>query len=85
MTDTAAGGVNKAQLDRINIGFRELSVTDRDERLAIASATVGRRLSTSKDLTADEASALITALDNAQTLGLPLARWPDDRHHPDVP
>jgi hypothetical protein len=70
--------VNRDQLARMNIGFRELGVEDRAARLRMASGVVGRKLESSTELTTDEASKVISALDDAQTLGVPMPTWPDD-------
>lgn len=73
-----AGAVTTQQLARINASLRDLEITDRDQRLAIASGVVGRKLASAKDMTTDEASALISALDDAHTLGIALPAWTDD-------
>lgn len=70
--DTEAGAVTAEQLARLNIAFRELDVTDRDHRLGVAMAVIGRRIGSSKDLTVDEASRLITELEDAKSLDIPL-------------
>lgn len=71
----SAGGVTTDQMARIAVMFRELGITDRDQRLSIASAVARRKLTSSTELQRFEASDLITALDNTQSLGLPLPTW----------
>lgn len=70
--DAAAGAVTREQLARLNIVYRELDVTERDDRLRVASAVTGRRLTSSQELSRDEASRLITELENVRDLGMPL-------------
>lgn len=75
---TGAITVGRDQLARMNIAFRDLGVEDRDMRLRMASGVVGRKLASSTELSKDEASAVITALDDSQSLGIPVPTWPDD-------
>jgi hypothetical protein len=53
-----------AQVKKIQILYRELGVADRDERLADTSAVIGRDITTTAQLTIDEASRLIDTLEN---------------------
>jgi hypothetical protein len=75
-TDT--GAVTREQFARMNIAFRDMGVEDRNTRLRMVSGIVGRKLDTSQELTRDEASKVISALDDSQTLGIPVPTWPDD-------
>lgn len=54
--------ITKAQLQMLHASFTEVGVKDRDERLATASGVIGRDITSSNDLTKDEASSLISAL-----------------------
>jgi len=60
--ETAPEGVTTAQMRHIQALFRDLAVTDREQRLEWARDIVGRDISTSKELTKDEASTLIERL-----------------------
>lgn len=71
-------GVTSDQLARMNIAFRELGVEDADQRRSIASAIIRRKLASATDMDMAEGSAVITALDDAQSLGLPLPTWVED-------
>jgi hypothetical protein len=54
--------LSKKQRDLLLVRFAELDVTERPERLYIASTIVGRPLGSANDLTTAEASRLIDAL-----------------------
>lgn len=54
--------VNTAAMRALHAAFRESGVTDRDERLALASQWIGRDIATAKELTAAEASEVLTRL-----------------------
>lgn len=58
----AAGGLTKAQSKKMHATFNELGITDRAARLAYASKVVGRQLGSSNELSKDEASDVIEAL-----------------------
>jgi hypothetical protein len=57
-----AAGITKPQQRTILAAYKDLGVTDRAERLADASAFLGRELSSSNDITKDEATQLIDDL-----------------------
>lgn len=63
---------------RMHAGFRDLGFadTDRDQRLAYAADVVGRELSSSTDLTVDEASRVVDAIQ--ADLGAAQQSSPDD-------
>lgn len=52
----------KAQLQQLNIELRKLNLTGRDQRLAVASELVGRRLTTTGELTETETDGLLKQL-----------------------
>lgn len=54
--------ITPPQLQMLHTTFTDLGVTDRDERLATASEVIGRHIISSKELTKDEASQLISTL-----------------------
>ena len=56
--------MSDAQRRRMMALFRDRNVSDRNARLAYAAKVVGRDLSSSKDLTADEAAAVIADLES---------------------
>lgn len=56
---TPAGLASEGQLRNIGIKFSEAGVSDRDERLAIIAALIGREVDTTKELTVAEARALL--------------------------
>jgi hypothetical protein len=56
--------MSRAQRDRIMGLMRARGITERADRLAYASTVVGRELTSSSELTADEAQQVIDALDN---------------------
>lgn len=62
-------GVTQAQLKRIHAGLTTCGVTERDERLSVASTVVGRQLSSSTELTRTEATTLIDTLAMCETAG----------------
>lgn len=70
VAETAPAGepdmVSRPQLTAIATAMGACGWTDRDDRLRLASAVAGRPLSTSKELTRDEAGALLDALAMAQ-------------------
>lgn len=52
----------KDQLAKLGIAFNEQGITDRQERIAIVSALIGRRLESSADLTLPEIGQVIDAI-----------------------
>ena len=54
--------ITEPQLRMLHASYSQIGITDRQERLDFAAATVGRRIESSKDLTKGEASRLIDAL-----------------------
>lgn len=54
--------VTQPQLTRLHALFTHLGVNDRDQRLAAATAIIGRPITSSSQLTADEAAILIDTL-----------------------
>lgn len=57
---------NRQQMARLQAGFTDLGIKDRDKRLSIISGLVGRTLATGSELTVAEASKVIKALDDAK-------------------
>lgn len=55
-------GITDAQLRKLHATFRDAGMTAKEDRLAWCVEVVGRPLTTSKDLTKDEASAVINKL-----------------------
>jgi pyrimidine operon attenuation protein/uracil phosphoribosyltransferase len=53
--------ITDAQRRRLAVAMREAGLTDRGERLSFAADVIGRELSTSNELTIDEASQVIQA------------------------
>lgn len=51
--------ITKAQMTKLHATLSELNLTDRDDKLAFCGEFLGRALASSKDLSRDEASALI--------------------------
>jgi hypothetical protein len=54
--------ITDPQLRMLHASYTQIGITDRQERLDFAAATVGRQIESSKDLTKGEASRLIDAL-----------------------
>lgn len=62
--------ITDAQMRKMQAGFRELNLTDRGDRIAFTAEFIGRDLDSSKDLTKDEATALIDEIERrAQNRG----------------
>jgi hypothetical protein len=57
------GPASRRQVGRVHASLSALHVTDRDEKLRILSAVVYRPLTTSNDLTLNEAHVCIDVLD----------------------
>lgn len=64
--------VSEPQQRKLAIQFRDLEVTDRDQRLALMTDMLGRPIGSIKDLTKREASAAIDAIDKALKTDNPL-------------
>lgn len=62
-----------AQMQKLAIQFGEMGVDDRGERLDLCSRFAGRELGSAKDLTGQQASALIDLAEKALTEDAPLA------------
>lgn len=62
-----AEAITDAQMKALHASFNEAGITDRDARLDFATDTVGREVTSSKDLTKDEASRVIDALKATDT------------------
>lgn len=58
--------VTDAQIRKMAASFRDINITDRADRLTFISATVGREIASSKDLTKAEASDVIEAIEKAR-------------------
>jgi hypothetical protein len=68
------GAITAAQLKALQASFKDLGITDRDERLAIAANLAGRPdLSTANDLSAAEAKAVLDGLSFAKATDNPKA------------
>jgi len=59
--------ITKGQLTKLAIVFGEAGIEEREQRLAIAAALVGREVASSKELTTREASQLIEVLVDVAT------------------
>ena len=51
-----------AQRRRMHLGFRDVGLVERDERIAFTAHIIGRQIDTSSELTKEEASEVISAL-----------------------
>jgi len=68
------GPITAAQLKALQASFKELGITDRDDRLAIAANLAGRPdLATANDLSAAEAKAVLDGLSFAKATDNPRA------------
>lgn len=65
-TDPRDVPATKDQVTKLNIQLQEAGITDRDEKLMYLSGSVGREITSSKDLTKAEAHSLIDALEREQ-------------------
>lgn len=69
-----SGAITAAQLKALQASFKELGITDRDDRLAIAANLAGRPdLTTANDLSAAEAKAVLDGLAFAKATDDPKA------------
>lgn len=57
-----ADPITDAQMRKLHATFNEVGITDRADRLAYVASTIGREVESSKDLTKDEARAVIDLL-----------------------
>lgn len=55
-------GISPPQIAKIQMLFKDLGITDRDDRLALSSIALGRDVVSTKDLTKGEASKIIDYL-----------------------
>lgn len=55
--------INEAQMKKMHVLFGKLGITDREERIGITRSVIDREIASSKELTLDEASRLIDALE----------------------
>lgn len=55
-------GITAPQIGRIQAGFTDLGITDREQRLLICSSALGREVTSTKNLTKAEASKIIEKL-----------------------
>jgi hypothetical protein len=56
-------GITQPQSKKLHAGFNDLGITDREQRLAYCTNLIGREVTSSNDLTKDEASRVIDALE----------------------
>ena len=56
-------GITDAQSRKMHAAFNDLGITDREQRLGYCTNLIGRQIETSKELTRDEASRVIDALE----------------------
>lgn len=54
--------ITDPQMAKMHASFNDVGITERDDRLAYAAQVIGRDVTTSKELTVGEASAVIEAL-----------------------
>lgn len=59
------GAATRKQIGRVHACLGALGVTDREQKLRILSAVVYRPITTSNELTFDEAHVVIDTLENA--------------------
>lgn len=64
--------ITDAQMKALHASFNDHGITDRDERLAYCTEVTQRDLTSSKDLTKEEASRLIDLLNDAPVDTLPM-------------
>lgn len=62
VTDDAPEGITQPQMRKLQASFKDAGITDRDQRLAYSRNAIGREITSSKDLTAREASVVIEML-----------------------
>lgn len=55
-------GITEAQMKMLHASFNEVGISDRDQRLAYCANLLGREVTSSKELSKDEASRVIDAL-----------------------
>ncbi len=63
----ATAGITEAQTKALGAAFSGIGIRDRDERIAFISNAIGRQVTSSQELTKDEASQVFNAID--ATLG----------------
>jgi hypothetical protein len=71
--DGRAGGMLPVQGRKIHALFRARGITERDDKLRWMSEVLGREVTTSKELSMDDASRVIDDLDNAPSPAAPEA------------
>lgn len=70
--EPADPGMSSDQRARMNATFRDLSIDTRPDRLAVVISIIGRTIDSSADMTAHEASLVISRLDRARDGSEPL-------------
>lgn len=78
---TDEDGITPAQLKKLHAAMNDEGLSDRDEGLAFLSAELGRDITSSKDLSKDEASRVIDRLENRDAHEPP----PEEPTWPPVP
>lgn len=68
--DVEADSITDAQITKLAICFRELGITDRDERVRFLRDAIGRNIESSKEMTKAEASDVIDRLESPNELPL---------------
>jgi hypothetical protein len=63
--------IGPAQVTKIHVGFSELGIEDRDDRLAYSSRVLGKRVASHKDLTVAQGSRIIEQIESDKAGGPP--------------
>lgn len=76
--DSEPDGITSAQSKKLHAAFNDLGITERNSRLAYVGDVIGRPVGTSNELTKDEASRVIDALESEGSTEVPTSEPPTD-------